>query len=57
MPHDTAERIAQDDELHERKDHRHDEQRRAAQEPAQVALDDGPHPLHGVLLAVPRNLR
>jgi hypothetical protein len=39
----AAKRVAEDHELHEREDHRHDDQDRAAAEAPQLALDDGPH--------------
>ena len=38
----AAEGVAEHDELHERKDHRHDDQHRAAAEAPQLAFDDGP---------------
>ena len=38
----AAEGIAEDDELHDREDHRHDDQHRAAPEPPQLAFDDRP---------------
>ena len=38
--------VAQHDELHQRKHHRHQHQRRRAEEFAQFALDNGPHSIH-----------
>ena len=43
----AAEGIAQHDELHQRKHHRHQHQRRRAEELAQLAFDDGQHSVHG----------
>ena len=42
----AAERVAEDDELHEREDQRDDDERRAAPEPPQLAFDDGPGSMH-----------
>ena len=38
----AAERVAEDDQLHEREHHRHDDQHRAAAEAPQLAFDDRP---------------
>ena len=43
----AAKGVAQHDELHQRKHHRHQHQRRRAEELAQLALDNGPHSVHG----------
>ena len=42
----AAERVAEHDQLHDREDQRHDDQHRAAPEPPQLALDDGPGASH-----------
>ena len=42
----APEGVAQHDELYDRKDHRHDDEHRAAPEPPQLALDDGPCAVH-----------
>ena len=42
----AAKRIAQHDQLHQRHDHRNDDQRRAAAETPQVAFNDGPDAMH-----------
>ena len=47
----AAERIAEDDQLHEREDHRHDDQQRAAPEPAHLTFDDR----HGSVHSGPPN--
>ena len=42
----AAESVAQHDELDDREDERHDDERRAAAEPPQLPLDDRPRALH-----------
>ena len=49
--HVAAERVAQNDELDEREQQRKDDEERAAPEPPQFALDDGPGAMHGLLLS------
>ncbi len=41
-----AEGVAEDDELHQRHEQRHDDERRAPPEAPQLAFDDGPGALH-----------
>ena len=48
--HVPAEGVAQDHELHEREDHRDDDQRRAAAEAPHLAFDDGECALHEAYL-------
>ena len=43
----AAERVAKDDELHERQHHRHDHENGRAEELAHFALDNGEHSVHG----------
>src|SRR5580700_576265 len=42
----SAERVAQDDELHQRKNHGRQHQRRRTEELAHFALDNGHHSIH-----------
>ena len=42
----SAKRVAQNDQLHQRKDHRRQHQRRRTKELAHLALDNGHHPIH-----------
>ena len=49
VPDLAAEGVAQNDQLHQRKHHRHQHQRRRAEELAHLAFDDGHHSVHGCI--------
>ena len=50
--HLAAEGVAENHQLRDRHKERHDDERRAAAKSAQLAFDDGPHPVHVPSLAV-----
>ena len=46
IPHLAAERVAKNDQLNDRKDERHDDQRRTAPKPSELTLKDGHGSMH-----------
>ena len=47
MAHGAPERVAEDHELDDGHDQRHDDQRRTPPKPAELAFHDGEHAIHG----------